>query len=163
MYSLVPILVSTLPTVRLCLIFIIVFLIVRLYITRTSLLPLPPGPKGIPLLGFLPFLGQDFHFTLTNLSKRFGPMYQIFLGSKRIVVISDTQIIRQAFRLQVFSGRPDTELTKILQGYGKSAIFHIRFFLSNFVTVLVLSKVWFRSLLAIKLFDLEQHLKFSSS
>jgi hypothetical protein len=70
----------------------------------------------------LPFLGHDFHFTLTNLSKRFGPMYQIFLGSKRIVVINDSQIIREAFRLPVFSGRPDTELTKILQGYGESNI-----------------------------------------
>lgn len=120
MHTLVPTLVSTIPTVRLCLIFIIVFLIVRLYITRSPLLSLPPGPFGIPLLGFLPFLGQDFHFTLTQLSQRFGPIYQIFLGSKRIVVISDSQIIRQAFRLQVFSGRPDTELTKILQGYGTS-------------------------------------------
>ena len=125
MHTLVPTLVSILPTVRLCLIFIIVFLIVRLFITRSPLLPLPPGPFGIPLLGFLPFLGQDFHFTLTQLSQRFGPIYQIFLGSKRIVVISDTQIIRQAFRLQVFSGRPDTELTKILQGYGMFTLINL--------------------------------------
>ncbi|CAG2109496.1 unnamed protein product [Medioppia subpectinata] len=119
MHTLVPTLVATLPTVRLCLIFIIVFLIVRLSIKRSHLLPLPPGPFGVPVLGFLPFLGQNyFHITLTDLSKRFGPIYQIFLGNKRIVVINDTNIIREAFRLQVFSGRPDTELTKILQGYG---------------------------------------------
>ncbi|XP_054166973.1 cytochrome P450 18a1-like [Oppia nitens] len=118
MQTLVPSLVLTLPTVRLFLIFIIVLLIVRLLIQRPNLLPLPPGPRSIPFLGFLPFLGQEFHLTLTQFSNAFGPMYQIFLGSKRIVVISDSHIIRKAFRLQVFSGRPDTELTRILQGYG---------------------------------------------
>jgi hypothetical protein len=134
MNNLVPTLVLTLPTVRLCLIFIIVLLFVRLCIIRSPLLPLPPGPFGIPFLGFLPFLGQDFHFTLTNLSKRFGPMYQIFLGSKRIVVINDSQIIREAFRLPVFSGRPDTELTKILQGYGEFYILSL-FSCQQFFTI----------------------------
>lgn len=62
---------------------------------------------------------KDFHLTLTNLSHKYGPIYQIFLGSKRVVVINDAKIIKQAFRLPVFSGRPDTELTRILQGYGE--------------------------------------------
>lgn len=118
MNDLVLYLVSVLPTVRLCLIFIIIFMLAKLYLTKSSLLPLPPGPFGIPFFGFLPFLGSNFHHTLTKLSKRYGPIYQIFLGGKRIIVINDASIIREAFRQPIFSGRPDTELTKILQGYG---------------------------------------------
>ncbi|XP_029844575.2 cytochrome P450 18a1 [Ixodes scapularis] len=78
----------------------------------------PPGPRGLPLVGFLPFLGKDFHRTLQTLAAVYGPVYQIFLGSKRVVVISDHKLVRRAFSQAAFSGRPDTELTKLLQGYG---------------------------------------------
>lgn len=98
---------------------IILVLVFRLYCKRRKLLPLPPGPYGVPFLGFLPFLGQDFHLTLTNLSKSYGPIFQIFLGNNRIVVINDPIIIREAFRKSVFAGRPSTQLTKILKGYGE--------------------------------------------
>lgn len=82
----------------------------------------PPGPRGLPLVGFLPFLGKDFHRTLQTLAAVYGPVYQIFLGSKRVVVISDHKLVRRAFSQAAFSGRPDTELTKLLQGYGGSHV-----------------------------------------
>jgi hypothetical protein len=83
-----------------------------------SKLQLPPGPMGLPFLGYLPFLGNEIHLTLTELSKKFGPIYQIFLGGIRVVVLNDAALVRQAFKQTVFSGRPDTQLTRILQGYG---------------------------------------------
>lgn len=83
-----------------------------------SSLQLPPGPIGLPFLGYLPFLGTEIHLTLTELSQRFGPIYQIFLGGIRVVVLNDAALVRQAFKQTVFSGRPDTQLTRILQGYG---------------------------------------------
>lgn len=79
---------------------------------------LPPGPRGLPFLGYLPFLGPELHLSLTQLSNRYGPIYQIYLGSIRVVVLTDASLVRQAFRQPVFSGRPDTQLTRILQGYG---------------------------------------------
>lgn len=119
MFNLVLTLVFPVSLFRAVLVSLIVFLVAKLYLTKSRLLPLPPGPFGVPFLGFLPFIGKDFHLTLTNLSHKYGPIYQIFLGSKRVVVINDAKIIKQAFRLPVFSGRPDTELTRILQGYGR--------------------------------------------
>jgi hypothetical protein len=83
-----------------------------------SSLQLPPGPMGLPFLGYLPFLGNEIHLTLTDLSHKFGPIYQIFLGGIRVVVLNDAALVRQAFKQTVFSGRPDTQLTRILQGYG---------------------------------------------
>ena len=113
-----------LPPISYCLIFLSVFLtakyLARLYDRRG--LPFPPGPYGIPFFGFLPFLGHNFHFTLTRLSKWYGPIYQIYLGTNRIVIINDHKIIREAFRQPVFSGRPSTQLIEILQGYGKNNI-----------------------------------------
>jgi len=81
-------------------------------------LKLPPGPTGLPFLGYLPFVGREIHLTLTSLSERYGPIYQIFLGGIRVVVLNDASLVRQAFKQPVFSGRPDTQLTRILQGYG---------------------------------------------
>lgn len=87
----------------------------RNYLTS---LKLPPGPTGLPFLGYLPFMSQEVHVTLTQLSERYGPIYQIYLGGIRVVVLNDASLVRQAFKQPVFSGRPDTQLTRILQGYG---------------------------------------------
>lgn len=119
MFHLVLNLVLSASLFRAVLLSIIVFLLAKLFLFKSYSLPLPPGPFGVPILGFLPFLGKDIHLTLTDLSTKYGPIYQIFLGSKRVVVINDAKIIKEAFRLPAFSGRPDTELTRILQGYGK--------------------------------------------
>ncbi|XP_076312336.1 cytochrome P450 18a1-like isoform X1 [Tachypleus tridentatus] len=105
-------------SVTLFLVFFMVLFLTRLTFFCGSRLPLPPGPRGLPLLGSLPFLGRDFHLTLTSLARSYGPIYQMFLGGKRVVVLNEPQMVRQAFRQHVFSGRPDTELTKLLQGYG---------------------------------------------
>lgn len=112
-------LVITPTLLRAILITIIVFLLLKLYQNRAPTLPLPPGPLGIPILGFLPFVSKNFHLTLTQLAVKYGSCYQIFLGSKRVVVLNDARLIKDAFRQPVFSGRPDSELTRILQGYGK--------------------------------------------
>lgn len=119
MFNLVLTLVLSASLCRLVLVSIIVFLIAKLYLNKSSSLPLPPGPYGVPILGFLPFVSKNFHLTLTSLAHKYGPIYQIYLGSKRVVVINDAKIIKEAFRQPVFSGRPDTELTRILQGYGQ--------------------------------------------
>ncbi|OTF79475.1 cytochrome P450-like protein [Euroglyphus maynei] len=111
--------VCPLVVVRISLITLIVCLVSKLYWSHIgSRLPLPPGPYGMPLLGYLPFVGYDFHLRLTELGKKYGSIYQIYLGTKRVVVINDARLIKEAFRQPVFSGRPDTELTRILQGYG---------------------------------------------
>lgn len=87
-------------------------------VNALSQLKVPPGPMGLPFLGYLPFVGKEIHLTFTSLSERFGPIYQIYLGNIRVVVLNEASLVRQAFKQPVFSGRPDTQLTRILQGYG---------------------------------------------
>lgn len=85
-------------------------------------LPSPPGPLGLPILGYLPFLKREAHLTFTELAKIYGPIYQLKLGGTRVVVITSGKYVREAFRQQCFSGRPSNELTKILKGFGKLLI-----------------------------------------
>ncbi|KAF7488100.1 Cytochrome P450 1A1 [Sarcoptes scabiei] len=67
---------------------------------------LPKGPMGIPLFGYLPFLGSNPFVTLWKLQKQFGPIYTIQLGEKSVVVLNDWESVRNALRKDSFLGRP---------------------------------------------------------
>ncbi|XP_064382545.1 cytochrome P450 1A1-like [Halichondria panicea] len=69
----------------------------------------PPGPWGLPVLGYLPFLGQKRNLTFSNLSKKYGEIFQLKIGSRKVVVISGEKAIREALldRGTTFAGRPD--------------------------------------------------------
>ena len=41
----------------------------------------PPGPRGIPFLGYLPFLGKNSAKTAYELSKQYGSIMSIRLGN----------------------------------------------------------------------------------
>ncbi|KAF9802309.1 hypothetical protein SFRURICE_008991 [Spodoptera frugiperda] len=81
---------------------------------------LPPGPWGLPIVGYLPFLDRHQpHLTLTKLSKQYGPIYGIGMGSVYSVVLSDHKLIRDAFAKENFSGRAPLYLTHgIMHGNG---------------------------------------------
>ncbi|KAG8288514.1 hypothetical protein J6590_016639 [Homalodisca vitripennis] len=79
---------------------------------------LPPGPYGIPVLGYLPFFRGDTHLHYMELAKRYGPVFSLRLGNQTVVVLSDYKMIREAFRKEEFTGRPQSEFTDILGGYG---------------------------------------------
>ncbi|KAL9270222.1 Flavonoid 3',5'-hydroxylase 1-like protein [Drosera capensis] len=51
--------------------------------------PLPPGPKGWPVLGCLPLLGKTPHVALARLSRTFGPIMYLKLGTCNVVVASN--------------------------------------------------------------------------
>ncbi|GIZ03557.1 cytochrome P450 2F3 [Caerostris extrusa] len=108
---------NTSPALRMLLVFVVVLCFVRSWMRRSHG-KTPPGPLCLPILGYLLQIRNNYHVKLTQLHKQFGSVYQIYLGTKRVVVINDPQLIRDAFRQKVFSGRPDTGLTKLLQGLG---------------------------------------------
>ncbi|OAE29142.1 hypothetical protein AXG93_1390s1250 [Marchantia polymorpha subsp. ruderalis] len=73
-------------------------------------LRLPPGPRGWPVLGNLPILGTMPHLSITELSKKYGPLMSIRLGSASAVVISSPEMAKVFFRTQdhIFANRPFT-------------------------------------------------------
>nr|ATG29931.1 CYP75A77 [Taxus chinensis] len=69
---------------------------------------LPPGPSGWPVLGCLPLLGSMPHVALTNLSKKYGPILYLKLGTSNMVV-ANTPAAAKAFLKTLdinFSNRP---------------------------------------------------------
>lgn len=81
---------------------------------------LPPGPWGFPFVGFLPFLSPiEPHVTLSNLAKKYGPIYGINLGSIYAVILSDPTLIRDALKRDDFTGRAPLYITHgIMGGFG---------------------------------------------
>ncbi|XP_047470769.1 cytochrome P450 18a1-like [Penaeus chinensis] len=79
---------------------------------------LPPGPWGVPILGYLPFLTEDIHVFMMKLSKKFGSIYRLNFGNKLLVILTDPKVIREAFRREEFSARPSNTLYDIFDGYG---------------------------------------------
>ncbi|KAG6428739.1 hypothetical protein SASPL_112996 [Salvia splendens] len=71
----------------------------------------PPGPRGIPILGYLPFMSsRNMLQQLADLSQQYGPIYKLRLGSKLAVVITSPSLLKQVVRDQdhIFSHRDAT-------------------------------------------------------
>ena len=69
--------------------------------------PPPPGPWGLPVLGYLPWLDPARPYkTLTSLASKFGPVFSLKMGSVDCVVVADNNMIRDLFSKEAVSGRP---------------------------------------------------------
>ncbi len=81
---------------------------------------LPPGPYGLPFLGYLPWIDSKAPYeTFAQLSRRYGRIYSLKLGDMLAVFITDPELVRQAFSRDVFSGRAPLYLTHgIMKGHG---------------------------------------------
>ena len=74
---------------------------------------LPPRPAGFQAR-------PDFHIQLKELSQKYGDIFMINFGDKPVAVLTDPDLIRDAFSREEFSGRPDRDLiTDLIEGYGK--------------------------------------------
>ncbi|WJZ89633.1 hypothetical protein VitviT2T_008838 [Vitis vinifera] len=89
----------------------LLFFITRFFIC--SLFPkpsrkLPPGPRGWPLLGALPLLGNMPHVALAKMAKRYGPVMFLKMGTSSMVVASTPEAARAFLKtLDInFSNRP---------------------------------------------------------
>ncbi|NXN89533.1 CP1A5 protein, partial [Bombycilla garrulus] len=69
----------------------------------------PPGPRGFPLVGNALELRKDAHLALTRLSRRYGDVMEVRIGTRPVLVLSGLDTIRQALVKQGedFMGRPD--------------------------------------------------------
>ncbi|KAL5538037.1 hypothetical protein UlMin_044522 [Ulmus minor] len=60
--------------------------------------PLPPGPRGFPIVGYLPFLAGDLHRQFTQLSTLYGPIYKLWLGGQLCVVVNSPSLVKEVVR-----------------------------------------------------------------
>ncbi|XP_066535009.1 cytochrome P450 2U1 [Hoplias malabaricus] len=119
-------------------VFLLVFFLLRHYSRARRFLNIPPGPTPLPIVGNFgsllvpPFVLKLFghradleknrgntlspQVGLMQLSKLYGNVYSIFVGSQLIVVLTGYDVIRDAMSnyAEVFSDRPDIPIVSII-------------------------------------------------
>ncbi|KAL2902024.1 Flavonoid 3'-monooxygenase [Bienertia sinuspersici] len=78
--------------------------------------PLPPGPRGLPLVGYLLFLGSNLHHSFKELATFYGPIFRIKLGTKECIVITSPSLVKEVVRDKdvVFANRAQIIAAKSL-------------------------------------------------
>jgi flavonoid 3',5'-hydroxylase len=75
----------------------------------------PPGPKGWPILGSLPMLGTLPHQDLFKLSKQYGPLMLINLGSVKCLIVTSPKFAEAILKTHdlTFANRPQLVVAKV--------------------------------------------------
>ncbi|XP_058089240.1 cytochrome P450 93A3-like [Magnolia sinica] len=89
--------------------------------SRTRARHLPPGPIPLPIIGHLHLLGPIPHQAFHKLSKRYGSLIHLRLGSVPAVVASNADIAREILKTHetTFASRPQPSAIRYL-AYGTS-------------------------------------------
>ncbi|KAL0671906.1 hypothetical protein Bca4012_034610 [Brassica carinata] len=72
---------------------------------------LPPGPPRLPFIGNIHQVGKNPHRSFADLSKTYGPIMSLNLGSLKSVVITSPEAAREVLRThdQILSARKSTD------------------------------------------------------
>ena len=100
---------------------LLVFKTVTMYL-RGSKEKQPPGPVPLPILGNILSLSNKPHLNLTEMAKTYGKVFQIYLGSKRVIVVNDGNLAKEILVKQGadFAGRPYVYSGTLYSNNGKS-------------------------------------------
>nr|QST15076.1 CYP370C7 protein [Diaphanosoma celebensis] len=104
---------------------VLLMLVLGFFVYRATGRPrnFPPGPLNLPVVGYLPFLGQQIHHQMAKLSEKYGDIFGLNFGSYRVVMLNSLSAIRDAFREEMFSGRPDFLFFRLLSDNNKGVVF----------------------------------------
>nr|QNS29991.1 cytochrome P450 [Nothapodytes nimmoniana] len=76
------------------------FVYILIGISRNREPSLPPGPKGLPLVGNLLSLDPDLHTYFASLAQTHGPILTLWLGRKVGIVITSSAMAREVLKDQ---------------------------------------------------------------
>lgn len=76
------------------------------------------GPKGLPILGYAPFINEHHptypFIALQKLAKIYGPVVGFFLGPKtKFISVCGYEAVREALLNEDLNGRPDNPIIKV--------------------------------------------------
>ena len=104
---------AMLSTILLPLVLCLTLLVLLLFFIRNLRTfknpPLPPGPKGLPIIGNLhQFDSSILYLQLWQLSKKYGPIFSLQLGLRPAIVVSSPKLAKEVLKNHdlEFSGRP---------------------------------------------------------
>ncbi|GAB6025834.1 Cytochrome P450 2 sub R member 1 [Chamberlinius hualienensis] len=94
---------------------LITAIFIRWIIKRVIILvKLPPGPWGLPLVGYLPWITKDAYKSFIDIAKLHGGLFSVNLGSETVVILNDWKSVKATLidQPKVFSGRKYLKLTE---------------------------------------------------
>ncbi|KAG6555482.1 hypothetical protein Mapa_002717 [Marchantia paleacea] len=105
---------SQYTVVTACIVILAGILILKSVLGRK--LRLPPGPRGLPMIGHLHMLGSAPHQSLLAMSKKYGHIIRLKFGVYPTVVVSSPDLAREVLKNQDqhLASRPSFESGKIL-------------------------------------------------
>ncbi|XP_048186009.1 cytochrome P450 2A5-like isoform X2 [Perognathus longimembris pacificus] len=99
-----------------------VFVLMSVWRQRKLLGKLPPGPTPLPFLGnYLQLNTEQMYNSLMKLRDRFGPVFTVHLGPRRVVVLCGQDAVKEALvdQAEEFSSRGEqATFDWLFQGYG---------------------------------------------
>ncbi|XP_072038505.1 cytochrome P450 2U1-like [Amphiura filiformis] len=91
---------------------------------------LPPGPRGWPILGYLPNIkfsewcnGYQTHDVMCKLAEKYGAVFGLKIGSKDVLVLNDYESIKEAFHHTNMNDRPENAMIKNIDNLGTGILF----------------------------------------
>ncbi|GAB6023286.1 Cytochrome P450 2 sub R member 1 [Chamberlinius hualienensis] len=75
---------------------------------------LPPGPWGLPLVGYLPWIKTAAYECFMDIGKRYGGLFCLNLGNETIVILNDWKAVKATLidQQNIFSGRKYFHINK---------------------------------------------------
>ncbi|KAJ8447387.1 hypothetical protein Cgig2_013164 [Carnegiea gigantea] len=75
----------------------IIIYVLHYFLKKSPKTKLPPGPKPWPIIGNIHLLGSKPHRSVAELSKIYGPLMSLRLGSITTIVISSPDVAKEMF------------------------------------------------------------------
>ncbi|KAF8787690.1 cytochrome P450 2C15-like isoform X1 [Argiope bruennichi] len=66
----------------------------------------PPGPIGLPVIGYMPFLGKKPNITLRDLSKKYGDIFSFYIGPQLVICVNDYRLAKEILNHPLTLARP---------------------------------------------------------
>ncbi|XP_021519699.1 cytochrome P450 2A3 [Meriones unguiculatus] len=102
--------------------FLSIMVLISVWKQRKLAGKLPPGPTPLPFIGnYLQLNTEQMYDSLMKISERYGPVFTIHLGPRRIVVLCGQEAVKEALvdQAEEFSGRGDqATFDWLFKGYG---------------------------------------------
>ncbi|KAL0424425.1 UNVERIFIED_CONTAM: cytochrome [Sesamum radiatum] len=95
---------------------IVLICLLQELLSPTKMKRLPPGPRGLPIIGHLHLLGKNPHQDLYHLAQKHGPIMRLRFGFVPAVVVSlpaGAELVLKTHDL-VFANRPRIEASKYI-------------------------------------------------
>ncbi|GLJ49946.1 hypothetical protein SUGI_1062110 [Cryptomeria japonica] len=92
----------------------IVVMLLIFYMLSRQRRRLPPGPFPWPIVGNLLQMGELIHRSFYDISKKYGPIASLKMGSVTVIVISSPEMAKEVLKTNdlIFAGRPATAAAK---------------------------------------------------